>query len=80
MGLGTVVSGYFAARGWEGHAIDLRNHHWSQTADPTTLSFDTYTEDVVRALERLGAGVVVVGHGIGGAGATGGRTDARRRV
>lgn len=58
--------GYFAARGWEGHAINLRNHHWSQTADPATLSFDTYTEDLVAALERFGAGVVVVGHGMGG--------------
>ena len=58
--------GYFAARGWEGHAINLRNHHWSQTADPTTLSFDTYTEDLVASLERFGAGVVVVGHGMGG--------------
>jgi len=58
--------GYFAARGWEGHALNLRNHHWSQTADPTTLSFDTYTEDVVGSLERFGSGVVVVGHGMGG--------------
>lgn len=58
--------GYFAARGWEGHAINLRNHYWSQTADPASLSFDTYTEDLVGALERFGAGVVVVGHGMGG--------------
>jgi alpha-beta hydrolase superfamily lysophospholipase len=58
--------GYFASRGWEGHAINLRNHYWSQTADPATLSFDTYTEDLVAALERFGAGVVVVGHGMGG--------------
>lgn len=58
--------GYFAARGWEGHAINLRNHHWSQTADPTTLSFESYTEDVVASLERLGPGAVVVGHGMGG--------------
>ena len=58
--------GYFAARGWEGHAINLRNHYWSQTADPATLSFDTYTEDLVGALGRFGAGVVVVGHGMGG--------------
>lgn len=58
--------GYFAARGWEGHAINLRNHHWSQTADPATLSLDTYTEDLVGALDRFGAGVVVVGHGMGG--------------
>ena len=58
--------GYFAARGWEGHALNLRNHFWSQTADPATLSFDTYTDDVVAAIERFGSSVVVVGHGMGG--------------
>ncbi len=58
--------GYFASRGWEGHALNLRNHYWSQTADPATLSFETYTEDVVAALERFGSGVVLVGHGMGG--------------
>src|SRR6266404_2165271 len=58
--------GYFAGRGWEGHALNLQNHFWSRTADPTDLSFDTYTEDVVAALERLGPGTVVVGHGMGG--------------
>ena len=57
--------GYFAGRGWEGHALNLRNHHWSQTADPAQLSFDTYTEDVVSALERLGSSTVVIGHGMG---------------
>ncbi len=57
---------YFAGRGWEGHALNLRNHHWSQTADPTQLSFDTYTEDVVAAVDRLGPQVVVIGHGMGG--------------
>lgn len=58
--------GYFAGRGWEGHALNLQNHHWSKTADPTMLSFDTYTEDVVAALERLGPSTVAVGHGMGG--------------
>ena len=57
--------GYFAGRGWEGHAINLRNHYWSQTADPTTLSFDTYVEDVVAVLDRLGPTTVAVGHGMG---------------
>ena len=56
---------HFAARGWEGHALNLRNHFWSSSADPTTLSFDTYTEDVVAALERLGPGTVAIGHGMG---------------
>jgi pimeloyl-ACP methyl ester carboxylesterase len=58
--------GYFAGRGWEGHALNLRNHHWSQTADPSSLSFDTFIEDVVAALDRLGPSTVAVGHGMGG--------------
>ena len=58
--------GFFAARGWEGHALNLRNHFWSQTADPATLSFDSYTDDVVAAIERFGPGVVLIGHGMGG--------------
>ena len=58
--------GYFAGRGWEGHALNLRNHFWSQSADPATLSFGSYTEDVVAALGRFGSNVVIVGHGMGG--------------
>jgi pimeloyl-ACP methyl ester carboxylesterase len=57
---------HFAARGWEGHALNLRNHFWSQSADPATLDIETYTEDVVAAMERLGQGAVAVGHGLGG--------------
>jgi pimeloyl-ACP methyl ester carboxylesterase len=57
---------HFAARGWEGHALNLRNHYWSQTADPATLDVETYTEDVVAVMERLGPGAVAVGHGLGG--------------
>ena len=57
--------GYFAGRGWEGHALNLRNHHWSQTADPATLSFESYVDDVAAAIERLGPGVVALGHGMG---------------
>jgi pimeloyl-ACP methyl ester carboxylesterase len=57
--------GYFAARGWEGHALNLRNHYWSQTAEPEELSFESYVEDVAAAIDRLGPGVVVVGHGMG---------------
>ena len=56
---------HFAGRGWEGHALNLRNHYWSQTADPATLDIESYTEDVVAAMERLGEGTVAVGHGLG---------------
>jgi len=58
--------GYFAGRGWEGHALNLRNHHWSRTADPADLSFELYVDDVGAVIDRLGSGVVVVGHGMGG--------------
>jgi pimeloyl-ACP methyl ester carboxylesterase len=58
--------GYFAARGWEGHALNLQNHFWSRTADPTELTFDTYVDDVAAALNRLGSTTVVIGHGLGG--------------
>jgi pimeloyl-ACP methyl ester carboxylesterase len=57
--------GYFARRGWEGHALNLRNHFWSQTTDPTTLTFDSYVDDVTAAVTRLGPSVVVIGHGMG---------------
>ena len=58
--------GYFAGRGWEGHALNLRNHHWSRTADPAELSFEMFVEDVASVIARLGPGVVVIGHGMGG--------------
>ena len=57
---------YFASRGWEGHALNLRNHYWSKTADPANLSFDSYLDDVVAGMERLGSNPVVIGHGMGG--------------
>lgn len=57
---------YFAGRGWEGHALNLRNHHWSLTADPAELSFEMFVDDVGSVMDRLGSGVVVVGHGLGG--------------
>jgi pimeloyl-ACP methyl ester carboxylesterase len=57
---------HFAARGWEGHAVNLRNHYWSQTAETSSLSFESYTDDVGAAMDRLGPEVVGVGHGMGG--------------
>jgi pimeloyl-ACP methyl ester carboxylesterase len=58
--------GYFASRGWEGHALNLQNHFWSRTVDPTELTFESYVEDVVAGLVRLGPTTVVLGHGLGG--------------
>jgi pimeloyl-ACP methyl ester carboxylesterase len=57
---------YFAQRGWEGHALNLRAHFWSQTADIEELDFDTYLDDAVAGYEALGRPAIVVGHGMGG--------------
>ncbi|HUQ77350.1 MAG TPA: alpha/beta hydrolase [Patescibacteria group bacterium] len=57
--------GYFAARGWEGHALNLQNHYWSRTTDPAEITFETYVGDVAGALDRLGATTVVIAHGFG---------------
>src|SRR5213080_2482633 len=47
---------YFAGRGWEGHALNLRNHYWSQTADPTTLSFESWRLALSRDSASSGLG------------------------
>jgi pimeloyl-ACP methyl ester carboxylesterase len=57
---------YFAQRGWEGHALNLRAHFWSQTAPIEELSFDSYLDDAVAGFEALERSAVVVGHGMGG--------------
>ena len=57
---------YFAQRGWEGHALNLRAHFWSETADFETLDLHSYVEDAVAGLDALGRPAVVVGHGLGG--------------
>ena len=57
---------YFAQRGWEGHALNLRAHFWSQTADIEELSFDTYLEDALAGFDALERPAAVVGHGMGG--------------
>jgi pimeloyl-ACP methyl ester carboxylesterase len=57
---------YFAQRGWEGHALNLRAHFWSETASLEELSFDSYVEDAVAGYDALQRSAVVVGHGLGG--------------
>ncbi len=56
---------YFAQRGWEGHALNLRAHFWSDTADLASLDMDSYLDDARAGLEALGRPAVVVGHGLG---------------
>jgi pimeloyl-ACP methyl ester carboxylesterase len=57
---------YFAGRGWEGHALNLRNHFWSETAEIAAVDFEDYVEDVLAVIDKLGHNVVAVGHGLGG--------------
>jgi pimeloyl-ACP methyl ester carboxylesterase len=57
---------YFAQRGWEGHALNLRAHFWSENADFEELDVDSYVEDAIAGLEALGRPAVVIGHGMGG--------------
>lgn len=56
---------YFAGRGWETHAVNLRGHYWSEIADLEAVRFDDYLEDVAAARRRLGGEVVLVGHDLG---------------
>ena len=58
--------GYFAPRGWEGHALNLRGHYWSETADFTELDFETYVQDALAGVDSMPRPPIVVGHGMGG--------------
>jgi pimeloyl-ACP methyl ester carboxylesterase len=57
---------YFAQRGWEGHALNLRAHFWSETAPLDELTFETYLEDALAGYDALDRTAIVVGHGLGG--------------
>lgn len=56
---------FFAQRGWEGHALNLRAHFWSDNADLEELDFGAYLDDAIAASDALGRPAVLVGHGMG---------------
>jgi pimeloyl-ACP methyl ester carboxylesterase len=57
---------YFASRGWEAHALNLRGHYWSETSDDfADFGVDYYVDDVEAGLASLGTNPVLVGHGLG---------------
>jgi pimeloyl-ACP methyl ester carboxylesterase len=58
--------GHLASRGWEGHALNLRGHYWSESADFAELDFDSYTADALAGAATLARPPIVVGHGLGG--------------
>jgi alpha-beta hydrolase superfamily lysophospholipase len=57
---------YFAQRGWEGHALNLRAHFWSETAQLDELDFGSYLADAEAGAARLTREPITVGHGMGG--------------
>ena len=58
---------WFAARGWECHALDLRGHG-ETPADPSLRRqrIKHYVDDLSSAVDRLDRPPVVVGHSMGG--------------
>jgi pimeloyl-ACP methyl ester carboxylesterase len=58
--------GYFAPRGWEGHALNLRGHYWSETADFNELDLTTYVDDAIAGAATMSRPPIVIGHGMGG--------------
>ncbi len=58
--------GYFAHRGWEGHAVNLRAHYWSDTTEVSGIDFDSFVFDVIAAFDHFPPNPVLMGHGMGG--------------
>jgi len=56
---------YFAERGWEAHAMNLRGHYTSDVADLGEVSMRDYAADIGVAVRQLGRPPVLVGWGIG---------------
>jgi pimeloyl-ACP methyl ester carboxylesterase len=56
---------YFAERGWEAHAMNLRGHYTSDLADLGETSMRDYANDIGVAIRQLGRPPVVIGWGMG---------------
>jgi pimeloyl-ACP methyl ester carboxylesterase len=56
---------YFAERGWEAHAMNLRGHYTSDLADLGSVEMRDYATDIGVAVRHLGRPPVVIGWGIG---------------
>jgi pimeloyl-ACP methyl ester carboxylesterase len=63
--LWSSFAGYFAERGWEAHALNLRGHFTSDVADLSMTSMDDYAADIGVAARHLGRPMVLVAWGIG---------------
>lgn len=57
---------WFAARGWDAHAVSLRGHGASAARGVLdSASVDDYVEDVISAARELGERPVLIGHSMG---------------
>jgi pimeloyl-ACP methyl ester carboxylesterase len=56
---------YFAERGWEAHAMNLRGHYTSDLAELGDTSMRDYANDIGVAIRQLGRRPVVIGWGMG---------------
>ena len=56
---------YFAERGWEAHAMNLRGHFTSDVADLGRDAMRDYADDIGVAVRQLGRPPVLIGWGIG---------------
>jgi pimeloyl-ACP methyl ester carboxylesterase len=56
--------GYFAGRGWEGHAVNLGGHYLSSTLDLAEQDIPSYLGDASAGVARLPF-ATVIGHGMG---------------
>ena len=56
---------YFAERGWEAHAMNLRGHYTSDLADLGETRMRDYATDIGVAARQLGRPPVLIGWGIG---------------
>lgn len=58
---------WFAGQGWPAHALSLRGHGESGGAERMrTFTLETYCDDVIETIRRIGAPVILVGHSMGG--------------
>jgi pimeloyl-ACP methyl ester carboxylesterase len=57
---------WFAAAGYDAHAVSLRGHGGSASHGPIdAASLDDYVADTIAAVERIGARPVLIGHSMG---------------
>ena len=63
--LWTEFAAYLAERGWEAHAMNLRGHFTSASAELDEVSMRDYANDVGVAMRHLGRPAVLIGWGIG---------------